>query len=168
MPRLRRTSAPLPPPDVRSWSRPTTSPCLPAWTPTVRFRLSRATCRRIAWHLRTLASSPHRSRRSSPLSTVLNAIGTRAASLWLSAGQKTPWCAWVACIGSATPAISWPVPQARRERRTSLAPIRLIRPAVGSTTTPTCMYGKTWACAACGSAMSTTGAAPARARSTLT
>lgn len=53
------------------------------------------------------------------------------------------------------------------ERKTSLAPIHPIPFAVGSTTTPTCTFGKTWACAACGSAMSMTGAAPARARLTL-
>ena len=45
--------------------------------------------------------------------------------------------------------------------------IRPIRAAAGSTMTPTCTFGKTWGYAACGSAMSMTGAAPARARSTL-
>ncbi|MFR3926191.1 MAG: hypothetical protein ACLTXI_13715, partial [Collinsella sp.] len=40
--------------------------------------------------------------------------------------------------------------------------------AVGSTTTPTCTFGKTWGYAACGSATSTTGAALAKAHSTLT
>ena len=46
-------------------------------------------------------------------------------------------------------------------------PIHPIPLAVGSTTTPTCTFGKTWEYAACGSAMSMTGAAPAKARSTL-
>ena len=53
------------------------------------------------------------------------------------------------------------------ERKTSLVPIRPIRAAVGSTTTPTCTFGKTLACSACGSAMSTTGAVLAKAHSTL-
>ena len=52
-------------------------------------------------------------------------------------------------------------------KRASHAPIRPTHAAAGSTTTPTCTFGKTWACAACGSAMSMTGAAPAKARSTL-
>ena len=143
MPRLRTTSALLPPPDAVSWSRPTTSPCLPAWTPTAKCRSSRATCQHIVWPLRTPASSPRRLRRSSPLSTVLNAIGTKVASLWLSAGPRVPLCAWAACTGLATPAISWPVPRVRRERKTSLAPIRPIPFAVGSTMTPTCTFGKT-------------------------
>ena len=56
---------------------------------------------------------------------------------------------------------------ARRGRRTSLVPIRPIRFVAGSTMTPTCMFGKTWAYAACGSAMSITGAAPVKARLTL-
>ena len=168
MPRLRTTSALLPPPDAASWSRPTTSPCPPAWMLTARCKSSRATCQHIVWPLRTPASSPRRLRRSSPLSTVLNAIGTKVASLWLSAGPRVPLCAWAACTGLATPAISWPVPRARRERKTSLAPMRPIPFAVGSTMTPTCTFGKTWTCAACGSATSTTGAVLAKAHSTLT
>ena len=167
MPRLRKTSALPRPPAAASWSRPTTSPYPPAWMPTARCRLSRATCRHIVWLLRMPASLPRRSRRSSSLSMALNAIGTRAASLWLSAGPRAPSCAWAACIGLATQAISWPAPRVRRERKTSLVPIHPIPFAVGSTTTPTCTFGKTWGYAACGSATSTTGAAPARARSTL-
>ena len=143
MPRLRTTSAPPLRPAAASWSRPTTSPCLPAWMLTARCRSSRATCQHIVWPLRTPASSPRRLRRSSPLSTVLNAIGTKVASLWLSAGPRVPLCAWAACTGLATPAISWPVPRVRRERKTSLAPIRPIPFAVGSTMTPTCTFGKT-------------------------
>ena len=42
-----------------------------------------------------------------------------------------------------------------------------IMAGAAGTATPTCTFGKTWACAACGSAMSMTGAAPARARLTL-
>ena len=60
------------------------------------------------------------------------------------------------------------VPRVRRERKTSLAPIHPIRAAAGSMMTPTCMFGKTWGYTACGSATSTTGAAPAKAHSTLT
>lgn len=82
--------------------------------------------------------------------------------------SEAPSCAWAAYIGLATPAISWPVPRVRRERKTSLAPIHPIRAAAGSMMTPTCMFGKTWACAACGSAMSMTGAVLAKAHSTLT
>ena len=52
----------------------------------------------------------------------LNAIGTRAASLWLSAGPRAPWYAWAACIGLATQAISWPVPRVRRKRKTVARP----------------------------------------------
>ena len=104
-----------------------------------------------------------RLRRSSALSMALNAIGTRAASLWLIVGPRAPSCAWAVCIGLATQAILRQALRARRGRRTPLVPIRPIRAAVGSTTTPTCMFGKTWACAAYGSAMSTTGAAPAKA-----
>ena len=77
--------------------------------------------------------------------------------------SQAPSYAWAACIGLVTRAILRPALRARRERRTSLVPIRPIRAAVGSTTTPTCMFGKTWACTACGSAMSMTGAAPAKA-----
>ncbi len=151
----------------RVMSRPTISPCPPAWMLTARCRLLRVTSRRIVWLLRTLAILPLRSRQNSPLSTVSNAIGTRAASLWLSAGPRAPSCAWAVCTGLATQAISWPVPRVRRERRTSLVPIRPIRAAAGSTMTPTCTFGKTWGYAACGSAMSMTGAAPAQPRSTL-
>ena len=82
--------------------------------------------------------------------------------------SQAPSYAWAVCIGLATPAISWPVPRVRRGQRTSFVPMRPIRAAVGSTMTPTCTFGKTWACAACGSATSTTGVAPAKARSTLT
>ena len=57
--------------------------------------------------------------------------------------SQAPWCAWAACIGLATRAISWPAPRARRERRASLVPIRPIRFVAGSTTIPTCMFGKT-------------------------
>mgnify|MGYP002236055951 CR=1 FL=1 len=64
-----------------SWSRPTTLPCPPVWMLTARCRSSRATCRHIVWPLRTPANSPRRLRRSSPLSTVLNAIGTRLRAL---------------------------------------------------------------------------------------
>ena len=60
------------------------------------------------------------------------------------------------------------VPRVRRERKTSLAPIRPIPFAVGSTMTPTCTFGKTWGYAVCGSATSTTGAVLAKAHSTLT
>ena len=49
-----------------------------------------------------------------------------------------------------------------------VAPMHPIRSAAGSTTIPTCMFGKTWGYTACGSAMSTTGAAPAKAHSALT
>ena len=45
--------------------------------------------------------------------------------------------------------------------------LQTIRFVAGSTMTPTCMFGKTWAYAACGSAMSITGAAPVKARLTL-
>ena len=82
--------------------------------------------------------------------------------------SRAPSYAWVACIGSATQTISWPALRARQGQRLSHAPIRPIRAPVGSTTTPTCTFGKTWACTACGSSMSMTGAAPAKARSTLT
>ncbi len=53
-------------------------------------QVTRATCRRIVWLLRMLASSPRRSRRSSSLSMALNATGTKVASLWLSAGPRVP------------------------------------------------------------------------------
>ena len=167
MPRLRTTPALLPPPAAALWSQPTISPCPPAWMPTAKCRLLRATCRHIVWLLRMLASLPRRLRRSSALSMALNAIGTRAASLWLIVGPRAPSCAWAVCIGLATQAILRQALRARRGRRTPLVPIRPIRAAVGSTTTPTCMFGKTWACAAYGSAMSTTGAAPAKAHLTL-
>ena len=44
----------------------------------------------IVWLLRMLASLPRRLRRSSALSMALNAIGTKVASLWLSAGPRVP------------------------------------------------------------------------------
>ncbi len=82
--------------------------------------------------------------------------------------SQAPSCAWAACIGLAIRAISWPALRARQGQRTSRAPIRPTHAAAGSTTIPTCMFGKTWACAAYGGATSTTGAAPAKAHSTLT
>ena len=143
MPPLRKTFAPPRRLAVGSWSRPTTSPCPPAWMPTAKCRLLRATCRHIVWLLRMLASLPRRLRRSSALSMALNAIGTRAASLWLSAGPRAPSYSWAACIGLATQAILRQVLRARRGRRTSLVLIHPIPFAVGSTMTPTCMFGKT-------------------------